>query len=951
MSGKIGQYEIFTEEAIKATKEMIDNVVKLIAYVKDLSNTAKNATGLADIANETKKSADALSNFTEVQIEQARIQKLLAKQREEDSKYNEKEYQDQIKINNLKQKEKAEILEQFTAKKKLAQATKEQIAAEKQLAQIKKLDIQINERAAGTVERLRLEYQKYGVQMRNLNVAIPAQKAAYESLVKSQNAAAAQIEKLNAKAVSGGRGMNMLAWNMQQVGRELPSLAYGTNVFIGAISNNLPLLFDEMAKVKRVNAEIIASNKELVASGAITAAQQKKVIPLWKQMGAAIFSWQTALVAAVTIFTLYGKEMIDFIGNAFKGKKSIDALRMATEQLNEVSKKGTEDAQEELITARLLYEATQNQALSQKERLKAVNELQQEYPDYLGNLSDEDILAGKAATAYYNLANSILATAKAQAAREKMVENEKKILELDEKIAKAAEEAYKLRAKGGQQVQELRTSTYGAASDVTSFYQAQAAAAEGLYDTLNKEQDSYIAANKALADTITVESLITGKDPKDKKHKDDRFARAKSEYEAAIALQEKMLADRALNEENSLENEFARDEELLQYKIKMYNDLTDLAKKYGEDVNDVLKDKYATEADLEARRLKFSEDVAKRNYDILKERVEAEIDSIYAVADEKRIQEAKDLQFQLLNTKLKEDQKQGLIEQSAINMMSIEAEAINEILKLKELSADKEAQFREKLHKLEEDLLKKGVDLTEKSEKEKQAIRKETFDKSIEIVNQGFEFASAINERQMSNNEKRFKHETELAGANLEEQAIAEVKYNEEKRKLQRRAAIADKALASFNIILSTSKGVMDAASKVATVPLIPYIIGIGALSLATALAAPIPQFEKGGLVKTDQIIAGEKGHELAVTPSGQMMLTPATPTLISGLPMGTEIIPAQETAKMLAQQAYNQVYDIIDMKNTNSILKDIRDKESVEYQNGYKIVRRKGFVGKYKMA
>ena len=125
----------------------------------------------------------------------------------------------------------------------------------------------------------------------------------------------------------------------------------------------------------------------------------------------------------------------------------------------------------------------------------------------------------------------------------------------------------------------------------------------------------------------------------------------------------------------------------------------------------------------------------------------------------------------------------------------------------------------------------------------------------------------------------------------------------------------------------------------------------MGAAQLAAVLAQPLPQFEKGGTVETDSpIIAGEKGQELMILPSGKQMLTPDKPSILTGVPVGTEIIPNDETTRILAQTAVNKTYDMIDMKQTNSYLKDIRDKESISYQGNYKIVQRKGFYGKYRV-
>jgi hypothetical protein len=66
----------------------------------------------------------------------------------------------------------------------------------------------------------------------------------------------------------------------------------------------------------------------------------------------------------------------------------------------------------------------------------------------------------------------------------------------------------------------------------------------------------------------------------------------------------------------------------------------------------------------------------------------------------------------------------------------------------------------------------------------------------------------------------------------------------------KRKQAVADKALAVFEIGLSTARGIMAALAGPPPNPPLAALIGIaGAVQLAAALAKPIPKFEKGGEV------------------------------------------------------------------------------------------------------
>ena len=82
-------------------------------------------------------------------------------------------------------------------------------------------------------------------------------------------------------------------------------------------------------------------------------------------------------------------------------------------------------------------------------------------------------------------------------------------------------------------------------------------------------------------------------------------------------------------------------------------------------------------------------------------------------------------------------------------------------------------------------------------------------------------------------------------------------------------------------------------------------ISAIGATQLATVLAAPIPQFAKGTKDAPETFIAGEKGIEAIVKPSGDVLITPNEPTLFSDKLIGSTILPHDQTQKNVSQLCY----------------------------------------------
>lgn len=211
-------------------------------------------------------------------------------------------------------------------------------------------------------------------------------------------------------------GFNMLGFQIQQVARELPSLAYGPQIFFSAISNNLPMLADEISHAKK-------SVDELKKAG-------QTFTPVWKQIASSIFSWQTLLVAGVTVLTLYGKEITSWVASLFKGKTAIDTAAAALEQFNSAMAQGSVSAQSELTKLNLLYNAATDLSKPYEERAEAVKKLQDIYPAYFGNMTAEQVMVGNAVGAYEDLRDAIIEVAQAQAAKDIITENATKRLKI-----------------------------------------------------------------------------------------------------------------------------------------------------------------------------------------------------------------------------------------------------------------------------------------------------------------------------------------------------------------------------------------------------------------------------------------------------------------------------------------------------------------------------------------
>lgn len=262
-------------------------------------------------------------------------------------------------------------------------------------------------------------YTQEAANVQALTGQINGLKAGLKDLQKTKEETA-KTPSIDIDTEAVTRKTNNLKMQFSQIARELPSLAMGPQMFILAISNNLPMLADAIADVRK-------QNELLAASG-------QKGVPVWKQLASSIFSWQTALVAAISLGIVFGKDIANWVSSLFKAKKELSETQQLQESLNTSRRKGGEAASEESAKLRILYTASQDTSKSMRERNKAVDELQKMYPDYFGKLSNEAILAGNAASAYDELTKAIIRKGQAQAAEDIVADYSKRNFQLQRGI-------------------------------------------------------------------------------------------------------------------------------------------------------------------------------------------------------------------------------------------------------------------------------------------------------------------------------------------------------------------------------------------------------------------------------------------------------------------------------------------------------------------------------------
>lgn len=345
-----------------------------------------------------------------------------------------------------------------------------------------------------------------------------------------------------------------LGFSIQQVARELPSISYGLNVFFGAISNNLPILADDIRRA-------IAKYKAAVAEG-------KAATPVWKQIVKSIFSWQTALVGGITLLTLYGNEIADWVEELFKGKKQIDAAAIAQEHLHNAISKGTTDAQREITKLDLLYKAATDTSKAYDERRIAIEKLQKEYPAYFGNMNAELIAAGMLKNKYDELRASIIEISRAKAAQDVLSENQSSILKIQstdeykdvlsyaQKIRSTQAKINELKSKG---IEEDSPLIKGLRINISKLWNSIEKSSKEIGKKLELPEDAFTpdirqyieALNKANEELAkTAETLYTRESPDDK----NNYASKLQEGQNKVIATRESLAEILKANEAALQN-------------------------------------------------------------------------------------------------------------------------------------------------------------------------------------------------------------------------------------------------------------------------------------------------------------------------------------------------------------------------------------------------------------
>lgn len=307
-----------------------------------------------------------------------------------------------------------------------------------------------------------------------------------------------------------GQKFNSLHMSIQQLAREMPTLAMGPQIFFMAVSNNLPIFADAVSSARK-------EYEALVAAG-------QKATPVWKQMLKSLLSWQTAMVAGVMLLTMYGSEIVNWTKNLFTAKNRLEEFNISAQEMVDIEK----NARAEMLKTRFEIDSvisSLREFKGSKEQEKAmVEQLNSKYGESFGYYQTTaewyDVLTAKGA-AYTQM---LFLQHKQQSLVNKAIEADEEVAKLEAQKPEEAESAMGWFKKAMIYNAQAQSARYGNTS-----YNAEAIIAEEnrknydiLMENLKARRDGFLEESGKLSQQMAelAESMNLGNHLKPQTGKD-----------------------------------------------------------------------------------------------------------------------------------------------------------------------------------------------------------------------------------------------------------------------------------------------------------------------------------------------------------------------------------------------------------------------------------------------
>lgn len=703
-------------------------------------------------------------------------------------------------------------------------------------------------------------------------------------------------------------GFNGLRNSINQLTREAPAVAVSMSTFFLAISNNIPALTDEINKLKKANVEL--------------AADGGKPISIFKQLASAFFSWQTLISVGITVLTLYGAKIIDWVGSLFKGNEAIDKLKESQLLLNEAIK-GAEykKAVQNLEELTINVDLAKKGFLKKKDVIEQYNKSMGETTGQVKTLDEVEQQLVKNGPAYVNM---MLFKAAAQ-------------LALAKAAGKAVEQAEIERKKAAEFLTTGDKFVSFGAGNVSSpgFVPGLQDKATSLQIAFDKEQSNKrkAAAKKTAEDEKNTFKSIAEQFQTDaakiaSEHKFNFFGDNSKDDKAGV----KAVKDA----EKILEDSIRRQQALIEKAADLEQKFNELRYVNGQQSEQAFQQnkldiiRRSVEAQIALEQKLGGKADGSKIAGLKEKEIQAEIEFTKFLQQQQAeraklaIQSTKDVlaaqEEERKKAKQKEEERANQIDKAqnaGLNReISEENKRFARLKASKDITIQDEIEHQQKLKSIKESYLQSSADeeiaIELATAERKKEIQKET----VTVLQQvGQEFFNLLRSNAATDSENRIQslqnekdRELALAGTNALAKEKIEKDFQKRINAERVKQAKTERAFAAFQIAINTAQAIARVLAEVpkfdfgiSTGILIAAYTALGAIQLAAVLSKPLPKFKTGTKnAPKGPAIVNELGFEI-IERNGKMYVAKGHgPTLVN-LKGGEKIHTHAESKKLLS--------------------------------------------------
>lgn len=714
------------------------------------------------------------------------------------------------------------------------------------------------------------------------------------------------------------------------------------------------------------NATLAFGQRALIAVNALLKASFLALEIAWARMVKTTIAYRRAIVAAtaassinpwvalLTVLSVVGVAIWGLVSAADKGKTSLGRMTTAQQEFNKASKEGEKNATAETSKLRTLYNATQDTTKSMEERRACVKQLQDQYPAYFKNLTAEQILAGKAAEQYRQLASDIIAVAKARVYQERIEKLSGENVDLEEKANKDSD--WLIANQNRYNRLKSQRETFEGMLSTGEWNEPQKRAAKNLdflreYEKKSKEAvrvTGQIALNEAQIQTYAdkvagvqpLEQKLQGNNTfptvTDKKKKTGKTTKTEDPYDADLKRLEASNKQRQylLKEQHAygLMTDEQYHQQQLAADMSFYQSKLQLQQSYGKDTIDTqnaILDKTISEANYKEQQEKQNLQNQLKALDDAYQSDRVELLKLYADGEittkeeyDRRLRELeRDHQLQMLNI-IREAGGDTLQVESDIAQQEIEdrEKIFDQMKKAYENAFNKTGDLSDRKRLLQsmydqnlitaEEYQERMTEIEHEGEQRRDDIRQMFMQQASQLMGNLSSLYSAMQEEEIGKVEARYQREIESARKSGRDTTKLEKEKEEKINSIKRKYAAKEFQMKVLQIVADTAVGIAQLWKNPGypwAIPLTAMVAASGAMQLATAQKAQQQAISTGyytggftggrryrkeaGVVHEGEFVANHEAvNNPTILPALELIDRAQRKNLVSSLDLGKEL-------------------------------------------------------------